>query len=187
VTGTDDSDADLARLSLAGDHRAFARLAERHGPRVARLVRALGVAPADVEDVVQSALVSAWRALADYDRGRPFLGWCLAIAANKARDWNRRNQARQRRIGGPGLDHPEALAAVEPGSGPEVEAERDRLRRVAKAVQALPEQLRLPLVLVAVGGLTQREAGVSLGLTQKTVETRIARARGLLQAALAKP
>jgi RNA polymerase sigma-70 factor (ECF subfamily) len=184
VTPDGDSDADLARRSLAGDRRAFGLLARRHGPKLARTVRALGVAPSDVEDVVQNALVAAWRALADYDPARPFLGWCSTIAANKARDWRRHRRVRVPWFEGAPLDRPEAGAVEEPNAGPAVEADRDQLRRVERALQALPPRLSVPLVLVTATGLTQREAAAALGVSPKTVETRIARARLLLTAAL---
>lgn len=184
MTSAGDTDADLARRSLAGDRRAFGLLARRHGPRLARTVRALGVAPPDVEDVVQTALVAAWQALADYDPSRPFLGWCSTIAVNKARDWNRRRKVRLAWFEGTPLEWADARAVEEPSAGPAVEEKRDQLRRVQQALRTLPERLSVPLVLVTVTGLTQKEAALALGVSVKAIEARIVSARRRLVEAL---
>ena len=63
----------------------FARWVEPHLPTLRRYAARL-VGPADREDVVQEALVRAWRRHATYDpsRGAP-LPWLLAIVADRAR------------------------------------------------------------------------------------------------------
>jgi RNA polymerase sigma-70 factor (ECF subfamily) len=57
-------------------------------------------------------------------------------------------------------------------------------RSVRDAVQALPEDLRAPLILTAFEGFSQQEAAESLGLSVKTVEHRVARARDILRGKL---
>jgi len=52
-------------------------------------------------------------------------------------------------------------------------------------IDALPEDLRLPLVLSASGELNSREIGGILGLPEGTVRTRLQRARQLLRQKLA--
>lgn len=65
-----------------GDFAAFVR---PHLPAMQRLAARL-VAPGDADDVVQEALVRAWRRWSTYDerRGAPG-GWLLAIVADRAR------------------------------------------------------------------------------------------------------
>ena len=50
-----------------------------------------------------------------------------------------------------------------------------------RAVAALPEELRLPIILAEYEGRSQAEIGEILGCTAKAVETRIYRARQQLQ------
>jgi RNA polymerase sigma-70 factor (ECF subfamily) len=185
VTLADDTDADLVARATLGSQAAFATLARRHGPRLARTVRALGVRPSEVEDVVQTTLISAWRGLSDFDPRRSFLAWISTIAANKARDWWRQHRVRRLWLSAEPLDGQEALAAVDPDSGAEHLDGRAELRRVEIAIRALPENLRTPLVLVAVTGLTQTEAALAMGISVKSVETRIGRARRYLAERLA--
>jgi len=61
----------------------------------------------------------------------------------------------------------------------------ESLRRLHAAIAALPANLREPLVLTALNGLSQKEAADVLGTNIKTVENRVARARAKLAAVLA--
>jgi RNA polymerase sigma-70 factor (ECF subfamily) len=54
------------------------------------------------------------------------------------------------------------------------------LARVAKAIAALPANLKEPLILTAVDGLSQADAATVLGISEKAVEVRIYRARKAL-------
>ena len=177
-----DSDAALAARSISGDKTAFARLARRHGPRLARTVRALGVRTSDVEDVVQSALLATWRNLADYDPRQSFLAWSGAIAANKARDWRRFAKVRRLWFGASELDAPEAQGAPDDRTGAAAFERHLELKWVRAAIAKLPEAQRVALILVSVTGLTAPEAAATLGISLKAVETRIARARQTLNA-----
>ena len=62
----------------------------------------------------------------------------------------------------------------------------ERAEAVRRAVAALPEELRLPLILTEYEGRSQAEVGEILGCTTKAVETRLYRARQLLRARLGK-
>lgn len=184
MTPAPDSDADLVARAVSGDRAAFGVLARRHGARLARTIRALGVRPSDVEDVLQAALIAAWRNLADFDRAQSFPAWSSRIAANKARDWGRHARRRRPWLTASPLDAPEALSAVDAAQPPEGFEDRAELRRVQAAVAALPEKLRVPLVMVTVTDLTQAETAAALGVSLKTVEMRISRARQKLKALL---
>jgi len=48
---------------------------------------------------------------------------------------------------------------------------------VVWGISNLPAQLKEPLILCAVDGLSQPEAGLTLGISEKAVKTRIRRAR----------
>jgi RNA polymerase sigma factor CnrH len=56
--------------------------------------------------------------------------------------------------------------------------------RINRSLAALPANLKEPLILCALEGLSQDDAAVLLGVSRKTVETRIYRARQKLSAAL---
>ena len=60
-------------------------------------------------------------------------------------------------------------------------ADRQALRQVSREIEHLPIRLREALVLVAIDGRSQREAAELLGVTEKTIETRVYRARQRLR------
>ena len=87
---TDVSDGDLARLARGGDPVAFRLLVERHQAMVRARARQLGVAPGDVDDIVQESFLQAFLALdrlRDPDR---FAGWLAGIVVNVCRSLHRR-------------------------------------------------------------------------------------------------
>lgn len=172
---------ELARRAAAGDRVAFATLVRTFGPQLAAIARAGGVAPGDVEET----FVSAWRAAARYDSSRPFRVWLFQIALNKSRDWRRRRKVRHLFFTATSLETPEAQAVEAKDAGPEAVAHDRHLERLlGTAIEDLPEDLKQPFLLVALAEFTYSEAGAVLGMSLKTIEGRVARARRRLQAAL---
>ncbi|MGF7205068.1 RNA polymerase sigma factor (sigma-70 family) [Sphingobium olei] len=75
----------------------------------------------------------------------------------------------------------DALDIRDDGATPEEALESTRaLARINAAVAALPATLKDPLLLCAIEGMSQIEAGEVLGVTPKAVETRLYRARAKL-------
>ena len=69
----------------AGEAQDFAAWVQPHLAAMTRLAARM-VSPADRDDVVQEALVRAWRRRSTYDERRgSALGWLLAIVADRAR------------------------------------------------------------------------------------------------------
>lgn len=188
MTGDASLDSDLARKAATGDRAAFGELVRSYGARLAALARAYGVAPGDVEDVVQEAFLAAWRGLADFDTERPFRAWIFQIALNKARDWRRRRRVRRFFYGAADLDDAEAAALEAEAPGPDALAHQVQFERaVRSAVEELPAALKQPFLLSAFAEMTYAEVAEALGVTVKTVEGRLIRARRLLQAKLPAP
>ena len=174
------SDSDLARLAAAGDDQAFERLVRRHKEGVYRLLRRYTADPEEAYEAAHEAFIAAWKALARYDPGRPFLPWLQTIAINKARDRGRRLAVRRLLLGGAGLDD-EAMLVVDPSEAADQTAIDHQLaRRLDKIIGQLPAAMKEALLLTAFEGYSQQEAGQMLGVSAKTVETRLYRARKLL-------
>ncbi|MAK81824.1 MAG: RNA polymerase sigma factor [Phenylobacterium sp.] len=150
----------------------------RHKPSLYGFVRRyVGDADAAV-DVVQETLVAAWKALARFDDRRAFPVWLRAIALNKCRDRARRLAVRRFILGEKDDQSPEAQAQADPApDGEESIVSAQRRAIVQKAVDRLPIKLKEPLLLTYFDELTQQEAALLLGVTVKTVETRVYRAR----------
>ena len=125
-------------------------------------------AGADAEDVVQEALVKAYRSLGRYRDGAAFRPWLLRIVANETRNNHRsavRRGARERgtALTGDLLD-PEDLVA-----------DREQKKHLLGAVAALPERLRVVVICRYLLELDEAETAATLRLPRGTVKSRLSR------------
>jgi RNA polymerase sigma factor (sigma-70 family) len=180
-------DAELAGRSAAGDDQAYAELVRRHQESLYRLLRRYAGDAEEAYEATQDAFIAAWAALGRYDRSRPFGAWLRTIAINKARDRARRRAVRRLLFSDRAVDDEAGPqhAAPEPGADAQI-VEREQVLALERAVAALPTKLRGPLVLTAFDGCSHAEAGAILGVSAKTVEMRVYRARKTLAGALAE-
>jgi RNA polymerase sigma-70 factor (ECF subfamily) len=102
-----------------------------------------------------------------------FRGWIARIVFRLALDRIRAAKRRERR----------ELAAADPPPAPTVEdlaASREFRARLDRAVDALPQKLRIVLVLAAIEGQDMREISRMLELPEGTVKSRLFQARRIL-------
>lgn len=181
----DCSDSELAALALSGRQPAYGELMRRYRDPVYRLVRSHVGDSGEALDIVQESFVAAFASIARYDRGRPFRHWISRIALNKCRDWGRRRTVR--RVFSFALPLDAADNVVDDTVSGEVAIDDARaLKQTFKAIAKLPVSLKEPLILAAIDGLSQAETAALLGISEKAVEVRIARARKALTVLLAK-
>jgi len=151
-------------------------------PKLAYRV-ALGVMhnTAEAEDVAQEALLRAYRnfhRLRDRDR---FRGWLVRVAFRLALDRIRAKGRRERH------EHDATRPLEEGQREANVEnlvASREFEREVAQALDALPEKLRIVMVLAAIEGYKTREVAKLAGLPEGTVKSRLFLARKKLAESL---
>jgi len=172
-----ETDAELARRARAGEQRAFSLLMGRHKHWVYRFVRRYVGDADEAYDVTQDAFVAAMSNLHRYDPGRPFEAWLRRIALNKCRDRARRDAVRHAfGLSRRGPEDTEAVADPAAGADQTL-VSGSALKALDQAIAALPASLKEPLVLTALEGLSQKEAGEVLGLSAKAVEVRVYRAK----------
>lgn len=180
LTLSDGSDAELAALALGGRQDAYRELLARHREPVFRLVRATTGDPHEALDITQETFIAAFAALARYDRERPFSFWVRQIALNKCRDWARRRKVRSFFTRAAPLE--DAFDIFDDAVPADVQAaDRAELARVTAAMARLPARLREVLALRTVDDLSQAEAAAVLSVSEKTIETRLYRARAKLK------
>ena len=187
MTPPDDlPDASLAVAARQGDEAAFAAIMRRHKGWLYQFIRRYVTDRDDAYDVLQESFVSAWGALSRFDPERPFEAWLRRIALNKCRDRARRNAVRRAALRVLGLAESAASSqSIAPAADSAASAD-EALRRLEGAIARLPRQLKEPLVLTMLEGLSHKDAGALLGINAKAVETRVYRAKRQL-AALLKP
>jgi len=173
---TDPIDLDAADVDrvLAGDVGAFEGIVRRwQGPLINmawRYCRDRGRA----EELAQEAFLRAWRGLSGWRRDARFSTWLFALAANVYRNDLKRFPTVNVRI--EDVDEPTG-----PASQHNELAERNREESVRRAVLALPQRYREPLVLFYFHEMDVSAAARTMCLPEGTVKARLARARGLLR------
>ncbi len=176
-------DARLVESALKGESEAFEQLLRRHEGRVLRLLRLLGVAPEDREDVAQEVFIRVFRHLGGFHRGRPFAAWLYRITVNTA-NTQRRRIARHRREETAPVERLHEAPDRRPGPGAVLEG-RERQRRLEAALAALSDRERAVFVLCELEALETRQVAAALGITRITVRRHLGRARARLRELLA--
>jgi RNA polymerase sigma-70 factor, ECF subfamily len=152
-----------------------------HADRVYRLAYRLAGNRADAEDLTQETFVRVFKSLAEYTPGT-FEGWLHRITTNLFLDMVRRRQ--RIRFDALPEDAGDRLASKE--HGPEQAYEQMNLDpEIQAALDALPADFRVAVVLCDLEQLSYEEIAATLGIKVGTVRSRIHRGRVLLRQALA--
>jgi RNA polymerase sigma-70 factor (ECF subfamily) len=156
---------------------AFAALVERHARFLYRVAFGLLRNPEDAEDAVQETFLKLYRgdAWLAMDDEKAFLATAV---------W-RSGLNRLGSAGAKAMKNAEDVTEMEIAGNantPEDDAVAAGQRRLMKSlIEALPEELRQPLVLSAVEGMRSHEVAAILGIPDGTVRTRIMRAKAELR------
>ncbi len=161
-------DRELLARARTGDVDAFAAFVRHHERRVRGVLFRMLDDVRDVEEATQDVFVQAWRALERFRGDAAPFTWLYRIAVNEAL-----MRRRRKRLQTTELD--ESLAGA---SDPSLAAEGGELRSVVLgAIAELDFDLRAPLVLRDVEGLSNQEVAQVLDLTLAAAKARIHRAR----------
>lgn len=175
-SAADPDEALLARVGQ-GDPAAVRALVARKLPRLLSLAaRVLGEG-AEAEDVAQETFIRAWKQAPSWrPGGARFDTWLHRVALNLCYDRLRRR--RETLMGSP-PDRPDEGPAPDRG----LEA-ADIGRRVARAMQGLPDRQREAIVLCHYQELGAAEASRLMGVSIEALESLLSRGRRALRTAL---
>src|SRR5262245_56627876 len=176
----DDPDQTFVRAAAAGDADAFEALVRRYEQRVVSLCGTL-VGPEDAEDLAQEVFVRVYRALPSFREASAFRTWLYRIAMNVARSYRAHSWRRAAVWVDSGADE---TSAFDPEDSADFEALWLTRDAVERALESLPHELRVAVVLRDLHGLEYREISETTGVPIGTVESRIFRARRRLRRAL---
>jgi RNA polymerase sigma-70 factor (ECF subfamily) len=153
----------------------FEALAMPHLDAAYSLARWLSRSPADAEDIVQEALLRAFRAF-DAVREGAVRPWLMTIVRNCWRD----HAAKARRC--ESADEAAVEQLTFDGPSPEAEAENaSERRRLDRMLALLPDDYREVLLLREMEDMSYREISQAIDAPIGTVMSRLARARALLK------
>jgi RNA polymerase sigma-70 factor (ECF subfamily) len=187
----EDERAGFMAAGQKGDAAAYASLLTALLPLLRAFVRRRGVAPSEVEDVVQEVLFSIHRARHTWRADRPFDPWMWAIARNASTDALRR-QTRERSRRDPTLDRfgdgtpsTEALVADSRSSDPEEQLmAREFTPSLVEALSRLPASQRQAVELLYVEQLSVADAAARAGVSPSALKVRAHRGSRALRDAL---
>ena len=137
--------------------------------------------PADAEEAVQEAFLRAWRFRAAVRDDEAMEQWLYRVLVNTC--YSRlRLDARRPRLAGSDGEGPMADVASPDPSPADLAAVADVVADVRSALQRLPENLRVPVVLRYFTGLSEREIAAVIRRRPGTVKSRLHEARRRLAA-----
>lgn len=173
------------RLMLAfrdGDAGAFDALFRRWASPLLRYLQRMVRDAASAEELVQEVFLRVHRSRDRYTPDARFSTWLYRIATNLALNELRRPRRRAPHESADGDDATPLLAGGTPAD--ELADTRQLAARVAREMNALPENQRAALWLVAVEGLSYAEVAETLETSESAVKALVHRARKALSASL---
>ena len=180
-TDLDPSDDALVAAAREGKVRAFEALLDRHEARVLRILRLLGIASQDREDVAQEFFSRLFRHLNGYRPGRSFEAWLYRVTSNAAHDHRVRLGRRSQRE----IPWAEGLAPAETERGPAEIVEGGEIRQaLERALASLSDRERAVFVLRELEELETAEVARALGISTITVRRHLSLARRRLRTIL---
>ncbi len=169
----------------AGDRTEFARLVDTYSTPIYRLgLKMLGNTQ-DAEDVLQNTFLNALTHLSEFEGRSSLSTWLYRIASNEALMLIRRKKPNVniddfQSEDSDDVSLPEIF--VDWSALPEKELlDGEGKKMLDKAVQRLPESLRMVFVLRDIEDLSIKETAEILNLTETNVKTRLLRARMALR------
>jgi RNA polymerase sigma-70 factor, ECF subfamily len=180
VTQERELDHELVRRVQQGDSKAFDLLVRKYQHRIVGLIGRYLADWSECQDVAQETFLRAYRAIGNFRGDAQFYTWLHRIAVNTAKNHlvshNRRPPTDDIDI-----DDAEQFASgmrLRDNDTPERELMRQQLEQtVMRAVEALPEELRVAITLREVDGLSYEEIATKMDCPIGTVRSRIFRAR----------
>ncbi|HVL12280.1 MAG TPA: sigma-70 family RNA polymerase sigma factor, partial [Gemmata sp.] len=163
----------LRRYARSGEESAFAGLVRSLGPMVLAVCRRVSQDRHLADDAFQAAFVVLARRAAEVRPAEAVRAWLYGVAVRTAKGVRAVSARRLSR------ETPVPTIPDRAGDAPAT-PDDDALAILDEEVGALPEHLRVAVVLCELDGLTRKDAARRLGITEGTLSSRLAKARKLL-------
>ncbi|MDD9968574.1 MAG: sigma-70 family RNA polymerase sigma factor [Myxococcales bacterium] len=156
---------------------AFAQVFLEYSPQVIRVLRRLGVAEADIEDVAQEVFLAVHRALPRFEGRAKVSTWIYTICIRVSRDY--RSKAYRR------LERPaEVIEAVSVRDPERVSQGRRALMALDRSLAQLPREQREVFVMHEIESIPIREVAAAVGGSKFAAYRRLYAARRFIRQAL---
>jgi RNA polymerase sigma-70 factor (ECF subfamily) len=178
-------DVDLVVQCQLGERQALEALVKRYQKIVFSMLYQLAPDWHDIADLAQEVFIRVYRHIGSLRNPKTFRAWLNQITINLFYDELRKRPRKVATVSlDRGLDEDDDTAREFPdlSQGPdEIVLNQELAGFIRQAMEELPEQFRIVIVLRELQGLSYEEIAESLGCELGTVKSRIARARSRLQ------
>jgi RNA polymerase sigma-70 factor (ECF subfamily) len=184
IDGTVSSEDLMARIA-EGDQDAFEILVNRHQTSILNLIYRFIGDRTQAKDLAQEVFLRVWQSAKSYEPKAKFTTWICRITANLC--FNELKSSRRKkwfqflRFGEDQENTIEEIL-IDPSPSPEdLLLFREQSRRISDALQSLPDNQRMALILKRYDDLSYQEIAKILGCSVSAVESLLVRAKRTLQ------
>lgn len=164
-----------------GDREQFVKMVDAYSPSIYRLALRMLEVEQDAEDVLQITFIKALQHIQEFEGRSSITTWLYRIAANEALMFLRKKKPTVSLDIEPQDADGEVLQPRELADWSKLPEtgllDEESKRLLNDAVNELPEKLKVVFLLRDIEGLSIKETGETLNLTETTVKTRLLRAR----------
>ncbi len=179
MNGRTESDEWLMGQVQRGDRDCLERLVRRYASSLLTFIHRMLGDRHLAEEMFQEVFLRVWTKRSTYRLERPFRAWLFTIAANLCR-------ADRRRATKPPLPLNDDSAARFDGSPVQTAIAVETSRLVETAIDALPPQQRMVVVLRVWSGLNYSEISDVVGIAESTARSNMVRGLASLREALGR-
>ena len=177
-----ENDVQLIHRVLSGDDAAFDLLVEKYEKGVHALAwRKIGDFHY-AEEITQDAFLQAYKKLSTLKNPHQFAGWLYVIANRLCIDWMRKQKPAMQSLENTPMEKIEAVSYRDHVSEQQrIKSAERRHEIVKRLLEKLPESERTVVTLYYLGEMTTKEISKFLGISVKTIGSRLRRARERLK------
>ena len=139
-----------------------------------RLALRITLTREDAEDVVQETMIRVWNRRDQWEQIESIEAFCTTICRNLALDKTKRASNQDASLDNEGHDAPDHSYSANPE---EQAVQRDRVERVRRLMDLLPEKQRTCMQLRDVEGKSYKEIATVMDISEQQVKVNIFRAR----------
>lgn len=172
------NDIELLKSCLTGSTKSFEVLVQRYQSLVCALTYGATGSVDKSEELAQETFLLAWKNLRQLKDLNKFKAWLCQITRRVIQSWFR---ACKRETVGKAVLMEKASLEATAITPTEVAIQQEQQAVVNQAIEIIPEQYRVPLILFYRENKSAREVATIIGLNENTTRQRISRARALLK------
>ncbi|MCK6470125.1 MAG: sigma-70 family RNA polymerase sigma factor [Planctomycetes bacterium] len=158
----------IEAVVCAQDQEAFAQLVVRHHAKAFSLAWQITRNRELADDAVQEACIRAWRYASSYRSTGSVRNWLLRITARESLRQLKRNPQAD-----PSLEEIHNVPAPDSESPLDKAAIAEACHALQEGLHTLPQIHRLVMVMYYGAGMSQKEIGQELGITQQAISYRL--------------